>query len=415
MLDLRIGLLLGLRQIRHASLWTTTLIITVVVFTFLNLVAVSGILTGIVEGALKSTKDEAVSDVAFEPHEGEKRILHTDQLLKELRGISAVAGVSARYTDIATLEANYKERRDLNAEPDTITTTITGIDIADENTVTSLSSIIGEGEYFDPNESGYIILGKYTIDRYADKFGDAFQYLDGVKPGDTIRVTTGSEAQEFTIKGIIDSKIDIVSLKVFLPEREFRRLFERPDFNANSVLVRAKEGYTDTELKNILVENGFESYGDISTFTEGMPSFIQDVITTFDILGAFVGLIGITVASITVFIVIFINALSRKRQIGILKAIGISERAIEYAYLSQAAFYAIIGATLGVLITVFLLVPYFRENPIDFPYGDTSLSVSVEGVALRCLLLFVIMIVAGYFPAWLITRQNTLNSILGRK
>ena len=50
MRSLRIGLLLGLRQIQLASIWTTSLIIFVMMLTFLNLIAVSGILVGLIEG-----------------------------------------------------------------------------------------------------------------------------------------------------------------------------------------------------------------------------------------------------------------------------------------------------------------------------------------------------------------------------
>ena len=48
---IRIGLLLGLRQIQRANIWTTILIVFVMMLTFLNLVAVSGILVGLIEGA----------------------------------------------------------------------------------------------------------------------------------------------------------------------------------------------------------------------------------------------------------------------------------------------------------------------------------------------------------------------------
>ncbi len=415
MLDLRIGLLLGIRQIKRANLWTTILIITVIVFTFLNLVVVSGILSGIVRGALDTTRKEAAGDVVLDPLDGEDRVLHTEQILRELEQYSGVKAFSPRYTGPGSIEANYAERRDLSAERDIIATTITGIDPEREDATTGLSSLIAEGEYFAPDEKGYIILGKYTLDRYADKFGDAFQYLDDIYPGDTVRVTAGTRSEEFIVKGIIHSKIDPVSLEVFIPENEFKRLYDRADYNANQILVRVKDLSQESQMKSLFLKNGFGEFADVKTFSESVPKFIEDVIKTFDVLGIFVGFIGITVASITVFIVIFINALSRKRQIGILKAIGITERAIEFAYLTQAGFYGVIGSTIGVLLTTIILIPYFRVHPIDFPYGDAALNVSPEGVVIRCATLLGIMLLAGFTPAWLIVRQNTLNSILGRK
>ena len=91
---------------------------------------------------------------------------------------------------------------------------------------------------------------------------------------------------------------------------------------------------------------------------------------TFNILGTFIGSIGIVVASITIFIIVFINALSRRQQIGILKGIGIERNAIQIAYVIQAAFYALVGSLLGALITYGILIGYFERNPIQFPFSD---------------------------------------------
>lgn len=134
-----------------------------------------------------------------------------------------------------------------------------------------------------------------------------------------------------------------------------------------------------------------------------------------NLLGRFIGSIGIVVASITIFIIIFINAISRRQQIGILKGIGIERRAIEIAYVIQAAFYAFTGSLLGALFTYGFLIGYFERNPIKFPFSDGILVAPPEETFIRFIILFIVTLVAGLLPAWLISRQNTLNSILGRK
>jgi ABC-type antimicrobial peptide transport system permease subunit len=121
------------------------------------------------------------------------------------------------------------------------------------------------------------------------------------------------------------------------------------------------------------------------------------------------------VASITIFIIIFINALSRRQQIGILKGIGIERTAIEIAYVLQAAFYALIGSALGAALVYGVLVGYFDKNPIQFPFSDGILVAPVDETLIRFGILFIITLIAGFLPAWLIVKQNTLNSILGRK
>ncbi len=415
MRDLRIGLFLGLRQIQQASLWTTLLIITVILFTFLNLVALSGILIGIVDGALDQVRSEALGDINILPLENETRIKETERLIDELKTYPEIASFSPRYTGLATIEANYKERHSLSDEPNIIAVNITGIDPIAEKETTELENIVGEGSYFDSTENGYILIGKYNIDRYAKQFGDVFNSLDNVYPGDTVRVTVGQESREFIIKGIIDSKADLVSVGVYIPEREFRRMFNRADYNANQIAIRLKPGYDEKVIRDKIRDSSLASLGKINSFTEDIPKFIIDVRKTFDILGFFTGAIGLIVASITIFIVIFINALSRRRQIGILKAIGITRRTIEFAYITQAIFYAIIGSGIGILITYYILLPYFQQNPIDFPFSKASLSISLNGMFLRSIALVTVTVIAGFVPAWMITKQNTLDSILGRK
>jgi len=415
MRELRIGLFLGLRQIQRASLWTTLLIITVIVFTFLNLVAVSGILIGIVDGALKETRLQAIGDINIKPLENETRILETERFLQQLSTYPEIKAFSARYVGLASIEANYKERRSLSTEPDLIVVNVTGINPEAENNTSELSKLIAEGEYLNPKESGYVLIGKYNIDRYAAEFGDIFASLDNVYPGDSVRVTVGDQSREFIVKGIIDSKVDLVSLSVYMPEREFRRMFNRADHNTNQISIRLNEGENEYVVRDRLLQSELSTLAQIKSFNEDIPKFIADVRSTFDILGIFVGAIGITVASITIFIIIFINALSRRRQIGILKAIGITRRTIEFAYITQAAFYAIAGSVLGILITSYILVPYFIENPIDFPFSNASLSINEIGMLLRAAALLLVTLIAGFIPAWMITRQNTLNAILGRK
>lgn len=63
MRNFRIGFLLGLRQIQRASKWTTTLIIFVMMLTFLNLIAVSGVLVGLITGAERAVRAESLGDI----------------------------------------------------------------------------------------------------------------------------------------------------------------------------------------------------------------------------------------------------------------------------------------------------------------------------------------------------------------
>jgi ABC-type lipoprotein release transport system permease subunit len=415
MRSIRIGLLLGLRQIQRAGKFTTLLIIFVMMLTFLNLIAVSGVLVGLIVGAERAVRENGLGDIIVSPKDAEDRILNTESFIRELQAYPEIENYSVRYKGNAVLEANYTTRRDLQGERDETAIAVTGIDPVDEDSMSSVSTFIAEGSYLDPNEEGYILIGAYYVSQFAELYGDIFETVEEVHPGDTVRMTLGDVSKEFIVKGIIQSKVDDMNLNTYITEKEFRRLFGRIDRNADQIVIRLSDPSKNAQVKKSMVQSGLGEYAKIQTFEEGLPKFITDIKNTFDLLGTFIGSIGIVVASITIFIIIFINALSRRRHIGILKGIGIKRSAIEIAYVLQAAFYALCGSALGATLTYAFLIPYFQENPINFPFSDGILVADPETTFWKFVTLFIITLIAGFLPAWMIVRQNTLNSILGRK
>lgn len=415
MRTLRIGLLLGLRQIQRASLWTNILIIFVMALTFLNLIAVSGVLVGLIAGAEEAVREKSLGDIIISARDDEEHILETERFIRELGSYPEVSSYSVRYKSAGVLEANYRERRDLAGERDIANVTVTGIDPEAEATMTNLPEEVIEGEYLSPNEEGYILLGALYTKEYASNYGDIFETVEGVKVGDKVRLTSGEVSKEFIVKGIVQSKVDEVSLNTYIPEREFRRLFNRIDRNADQIVARLDNPSDNKEITAAMKVGGLGELAKIQTYEEGVPKFLTDIKNTMNLLGTFIGSIGLVVASITIFIIIFINALARRRYIGILKGIGIDRRAIECAYVIQAGLYALFGSALGALITYGFLINYFKANPINFPFSDGILVAPVEETFIRFVVLFITTLIAGFIPAWMIVRGNTLNAILGRK
>ncbi len=411
---LRIGFLLGLRQIQRANIWTTLLIVFVMALTFLNLIAVSGVLVGLIEGAERAVRENATGDIVITALDNEDRILETTSFIKELGAYPRIKDISVRYTGNAVLEANYKERRDLSGERDTAAVIVKGIDPEAENSMSGLASILRDGEYLRSDEEGYILIGAYYLNEYAIKFGDVFDSID-TKTGETVRLTVGDVSKEFVVKGVIESKVDEINLSTYIPEKEFRRIFGRLDRNADQIVIRTTSPEINLEVADSLRGGSLSEFAKIQTYEESLPKFLIDIKQTFQLLGNLIGSIGIVVASITIFIIIFINAVSRRRHIGILKGIGIHRNVIEIAYVLQAAFYALAGSAIGAIFTYSFLVPYFEENPIEFPFSDGILSADPESTFWKFIVLFIITLFAGFIPAWMIVSQNTLNSILGRK
>lgn len=412
--SLRVGLLLGIRQIQHASKWTSALIIFIMMLTFLNLVVVSGILVGLIEGSVRAIREEHSGDVFLSTLEGEEHIEKSSDVLRTLETIPGVVDYSARYTEPATIEANYRVRRDPQEVRDTVATRIVGIDPSAEDRITRLSDFVVDGEYLAAGDEGYVLLGSNMLEEYAPDFGDAFATLSGVVPGARVRVTVGDRTREYIVKGIIKSKVDETSFRAFMLESDFRLFVGRSNRNVNEVAIRVADDADPSIVKRALIGSGVDRYARVRLFREALPQALEDIVITFDLLGAGISSIGLLVSSITVFIVVFVNAITRRKYIGILKGIGVRAFAIEFSYVFQSLVYALAGSLLAVILIYAVLVPFFNAHPIDFPFSDGILVAPVGGTMIRLSVLIVATLIAGYIPAWMIIKRNTLDSILGR-
>lgn len=410
---IRLGFFLAIRQVRRASKWTTGLIIFVMTLTFLNLVVVPGILVGLIEGAVEANKEYYTSDILISTLEKKSHIEQSPLIENIIRSMPETVAVSPRYLSSGTVEANYKEASK-EEEIDSAGAPFVGINPEGENSLTGISDFVVEGEYLTPEDYDQILLGSYLLTKYFPVETASFPTLDDVGVGDKVRVTIGSIKREMTVKGIVKSKVDELSYRVYFVDSQFRDLIGRNDYNVGEISVRLKEGTDPNAFKAALLRAGVGEYARVQTFEDAQPKFLKDIKDTFALLGNMISSIGLVVASITIFIVIFINAITRRKFIGILKGVGISGRTIETSYVFQSFFYAACGSIIGIVLLYFFLEPFFQANPIDFPFSDGILVAPLNGTIIKIAILVVTTITAGYIPARMIVRKNTLDSILGR-
>ena len=413
-LNIRIGFFLAKRQIKRSNPWTTILIVFVMFFTFLNLVVVSGILVGLIQGAIDAVRVHYTSDVIISNLNNKTYIENSPEVINVVKSLPQVEAFTARYLDGGTVEANYKTRTDPTEKANIAAATITGINPVDENKVTDLSKFIVEGEYLKPGDYDQVLLGAYLDKKYFPIDSPGYITLDNVSPGIKIRLKVNGVEREVTIKGIVKAKVDELAMRVYMIDTQLRSIIGRSDLNVSEISIKLKPGTDPAIVRDTLRQSGVDKVAKVQTFTDAQPKFIKDMVDTFALLGNMLSSIGLVVASITIFIVIFINAITRRKFIGILKGIGISEQAIEISYILQSFFYALCGSVIGIIVLYVVLQPAVAAHPIDFPFSDGILVAPIGGTMLRVGLLMLTTIIAGFIPARLVVRKNTLDSILGR-
>ncbi len=412
--SIKLGWFLAIRTVQHASKWTTGLIIFVMILTFLNLVVVSGILVGLIQGSEVAFREKLYSDVGVQALEKKNSILKTNEILSLVDSLPEVKARAVRYTNFGNIEANYATRKsdDLANKKGV---NIRGISPEDESIVTTLNENILEGEYLNREDaSKYILVGKDILAKYSIVSDVDTTALRDVEPGTKVKITIASTTAEYIVKGIVKIKAGDLSSSVFMVDSEVRKLANKQLSDADEIAIKMIDTKDAAKVRDILKNNGFGDYAKIQTFEEGTPAFVIQMKQLFGLLGSVFGSIGIVVAAITLFIVIFINAITKRKQIGILKGIGISPNTILWSYVFQSMFYAIVGSLIGLALTFYVIKPFFINHPIDFPFSDGILVAEVSTTLMRVGILIVVALFAGLIPSWMVVRKNTLNAILGR-
>lgn len=434
---LSLGFFLAIRQVTRTSRWTTGLIVFIMMLTFLNLVATSGFLVGIIEGSSRGFKEQWTGDLMIVNRNEKQFIEHTSEIESILSSFPQIKSYTKRITTGAKIEANWWEKRK-EADANVVSNQIAGIDPTSEDATTHLSKEVVEGEWLKPGDARGIVIGSGYLKEYS-RVADLVALLHDVHPGSIVRVTvsgkkmasgspvpednmtakqdtttTGSVTQDFIVRGIINSKVQFVASRAYILDSELKKMIGKSDGDVSEIAIVMNPGIDPYVVKTPLIDNGFGDYAKINTADEGAPEFLVNIKLFFSIIGNILGSVSIIVALITIFIIIYINALTRRRQIGIMKGIGVTEFAVEFSYICQAMFYVLVGSSVALFIIFVVLKPLIDANPIDTPFAAIVLVAEPADVAFKFLLVMIVSLFAGYLPARLIVKKNTLNSILGR-
>lgn len=412
--SMKVGYFLAMRSIKRSSKLMTVAIIGVMTATFLALIVISGIMSGLIEGSIVSFREKDFGDIIVTPLDDKTYILNSENIINTLKSDDRVVGYSPRYSANGSIEANWQTLKS-NDVANKRSVGFFGVDPQLENEVTKLSENVKEGNWLSSDDaSKYVLLGKEIVQKYSVASDVDPTLLRDVEPGAKVRINIGSTTNEYIVKGVIVIKNQDIGQRVFFVDKELQRLANLLPQDISMIAIKLKPGIDPKEVKGTLVANGFDQFAKIQTFEEGTPAFVNQMKQLFGIMGTMFGSIGIVVSAITLFIVIFINAITRRKQIGILKGIGIDGFAIEFSYVLQAAIYTAIGCAIGTLVVFLLIKPAIDAHPIDFPFSDGIIVVETSTTIIRIVVLMLIAMVSGYFPARMIVKRNTLDAILGR-
>jgi putative ABC transport system permease protein len=398
--ELKVAFLLSLRALQRGSRASTFMTVLIISLCFTNMIFLPGLFNGIGQGITTQIVDYEVGNVLVSPQAGDQYINDLDSTLDLINHMPGVERATPHYTKGATLK--YRDRM--------LSVGVRAINPSDEKYVSPLYTKMIAGTYLGDGDTGEVIIGKTVAGDSSVRREDEFEpSLGGVRVGDSITIEYGNGyTKDYRVKGIYatgwaqsDSTVYVTMSDMELVEGQ---ALDRADY----ITVKTKPGYSEKFVKDEL-----QSYGvsqNVQTTADLLSKGVGRVLQSFAIINMVSLIVSIVITTVVLFIVITIKTLNNRKQIGILKAIGVQKEVIMHSYGFQVIILALAGIGLGIIMTS-LLALYLTINPIVTPEWSATLYLTPTDIVMNSLILFLAAAVAGYVPAWRVAQEDIQSSM----
>ncbi len=339
---------------------------------------------GILDGfrtTLESGAVDVIGHLIVYPQEGEDEIEKVDSLIEKIKKIDNVQALSLRNQTFVMLE--YKGH-----VPGSYTGL--GIDFKQESQTTKLPFDIVEGRFLSGKDSKEIVIGQNLADALVDLEYDGEKVPVGAK---VQVITTSGQKISYKVVGILDGKTFVPNWMAYFNKDEMERI--EPQTKNNQIIIKLKDENFLEETRELIQSQNpnvrVRTWHEEATYVDDM------VLATQFITGSIVVLLVISVIIVTS-VIIFINVYNRRRQIGILKSMGASNRFIIIIYLSEALLYSTTAFIFGFLFFMLINIKSI-ENPIPLLIGDFHTEFNSRDIVPLALIFVVATFGGSLFPA----------------
>lgn len=264
------------------------------------------------------------------------------------------------------------------------------------------------GRLLDDDDVGKVFLG-YNF--YVDKVG-----LDkAVIPGKTVVI----EGKDFEVVGILAKQGSFIfDNVVYMNDRDMENLFGYGD-DVNAIVAQPKDAdeidRTKEEIEKLMrkrrdVKVGEEDFT-VSTPEASLES-VNSILGGVKIFIALVAGISIFIGAIGIVNTMTTSVLERKKEIGIMKAIGARNSQIFMQFFVESGMLGLVGGAIGVIFGV--AFGYFGTLGINnFVGGDIKPAIDFGLIFFSLLGSFLIGGIAGIVPAMHAAKQNPVEALRG--
>jgi len=223
--------------------------------------------------------------------------------------------------------------------------------------------------------------------------------------GSKILIRLDAGQRDFTVKAIVDGGIPIDFIEMMIDNSAYDELSTIK--TATSAIVLLEDGINTnvarTDLEELTRGTG-ASVNDQKALRDQNAAQINQLLS---LIYALLGL-AIVIASIGIVNTMSLSILERTRELGLLRAVGMSKRQVRNSIRFESVITAVMGTAIGIVFGVsgaYFLIQALKQDGLDqFATGGTSL------IAIVALSAF-IGVLAGAWPAWRATKIDILKAV----
>lgn len=289
--------------------------------------------------------------------------------------------------------------------------TLLGVDPKKEAEVLLVHSKFVEGTFLESDYKYPVAIGSKLAQNLKLKLGSSL-IIQFVKPDSTLT------SKKFKVAGIFksgDSRYDETT--IYIPKEKAWKLAGQKDLVHEIVISltqNADLNSISSEIAEVnpenLVQNYIERFPEMAYSIESMDMMMY-IFMTIIILALLFGVVNTLVMSI----------LERKREIGVLLAVGMTKVKIQRMIAIESLIYGIIGGPVGVFLG-YLLILYFGHQGMDLSgmsegmeaYGMEStiyFQLPTEYYFIYGFLIIIASIIGAWYPAKIATKLNPIEAI----
>ena len=398
--DIKVGLLSATSSIKRGNKKTLAFIIFVLALIFINLVFLPSMIGGLM-GMFTGFMQYPYGDIVVEPSGDNLYINNADNVLQKVRAVPDVMFATKRLDAGASIQ--YKQK--------VVGSSITGLLPSEEYDISNYPYIISEGEFLGDLSQEEIIIGAMLVEGY---FGsEIYDNLGAVRVGSFVDVTYSNQVtRTYKVKGIMEGTFELTDLNALVHYKEIKDVFGVDEGKATSIVVRVKNPDDVAKIKEKIIAAGVNE--PVFTADEKSDAVLRQAMQSIGMINVITKYVSLIVGAALILIIVYINVLNRKREIGILKAIGITPYSIVLSYAFISMFYVLLGVVAG-LVLYFALMYYFTLSPVTFYDTITIIPEIQTGLIIKSIFtMLIISVIAGILPAWRVSRESILEAIWGR-